>query len=268
MNIYKYIKLSNYFRYIKNRIVEIRLKYGAPIEVDSISMGERVKFIVSSNKEYFLRAQLSYTRTMNWIDKHIKYGDVVYDIGANVGAYSLLIGKRVGKDGSVFAFEPESSNYYSLNRNIIANSLSKTVIGLCVALDKDIGYDNFYLSSAESGSATHSVSTPSAEGVSFQPVHVQGIITMSLDQFIEMNPNSFPNHIKIDVDGNELNIIKNSNKTLSDSRLKTIMIEVSENVSNGVVEYAIESKGFVESGVEYSRSEVHGIIKNICFVRV
>ena len=191
-----------------------------------------------------MRAKLSYISeqtTMNWIESQIKQNDVVFDIGANVGAYSLLIGKKLVGGGSVLAFEPESSNFYSLNRNIIANDLS--------------------------GSATHSVGKAESEMVQFKPEHVQGILTFSLDQFVEMDRVPFPNHFKIDVDGNEGLIIEHSSKTLSDPRLKSLVIEISENISLGKIEKTIESHGFQVFEKEEWKTEKHGTVNNILYLK-
>ena len=126
----KYLNPINYLRYIKNKLISLRIRYGAPMIVASQALGEQINFVVASQKEYFIRAKLSYIRektTMNWIENHIQLKDVVYDIGANVGAYSLLIGKKLAAGGGkVIAFEPESSNYYSnlgYNTSQISNGI-------------------------------------------------------------------------------------------------------------------------------------------------
>lgn len=233
-------------------------------------LGEKIAFIVSSEKEYFMRAKLSYTTeqtTMNWIENQIKRSDVVYDIGANVGAYSLLIGKRLDDGGSVLAFEPESSNYYSLNRNIAANDLADTVTALCMGFDTDLKVEKFFLSSTIPGSATHSVGKAESESIKFKPEHIQGILTFSLDQFVEIDGVPFPNHIKIDVDGNEGLIIDHSSKTLSDPRLKSLVIEISENISHGKVEKIIESHGFQVLEKEEWKTNKHGTVNNILYVK-
>lgn len=94
----KYLNLVNCIRYIKNKLIGLRLEYGAPMMVVARVLGEQINFVVASQKEYFLRAKLSYVHekaTMSWIENHILPKDVVYDIGANVGAYALLIGKNL-----------------------------------------------------------------------------------------------------------------------------------------------------------------------------
>ena len=269
MSVGKFLNPFNYIRYGRNRLLSLRIRYGAPLAVWEKALGEQVCFIVSSEKEYWMRAKLSYSAektTMNWIAHHVDRGDIVYDIGANVGAYSLLLGKRIGR-GGVYSFEPESSNYYSLNRNIVANQLSDRVTGICMAFDDSLKVERFFLSSVIPGSATHSVGKAESEGVQFKPEHIQGIITMSLDQFVELDRVSFPNHIKIDVDGNEGLIINGGSKTLSDPRVKTVVIEISENVSHGEIEKKIESYGLSEVEKEEWDSGKHGKIFNVFYSR-
>ena len=65
--------------------------------------------------------------TIEWIDG-FKDGDVFWDVGANIGVYSLYasIGRRI----EVLAFEPSASNYLLLNRNIEYNHLSQSNPGV------------------------------------------------------------------------------------------------------------------------------------------
>ena len=52
-----------------------------------------------------------------------KKGDTVVDIGANIGYYSIMLAKFVGKSGKVYAFEPEPKNVELLSKNVKVNNL-------------------------------------------------------------------------------------------------------------------------------------------------
>src|SRR3989344_3364089 len=56
------------------------------------------------------------------IMKNVKRGDVVLDVGANIGYYTLLFAKLVGPEGIVFAFEPDPTNFSILKKNVETNN--------------------------------------------------------------------------------------------------------------------------------------------------
>jgi len=62
------------------------------------------------------------------VKKEIKAGDVVLDIGANIGYYTLIFAKLVGESGKVFAFEPDPVNFSLLKKNIEANGYKNVVL--------------------------------------------------------------------------------------------------------------------------------------------
>ncbi len=57
----------------------------------------------------------------NFLQKAVKKGMVVLDVGANIGYYTILASRLVGDEGMVFAFEPEPRNYALLCQNLNAN---------------------------------------------------------------------------------------------------------------------------------------------------
>ena len=247
----KFFVLSNYTRKIRLLVAEFLLNLGIPL-VNSVSVdGFLIKFRASTFLEYFLRAEESWSReqvTMHWIHDCVSGGDVVIDIGANVGAYSLLLGKKLEQGGGlVYAIEAEAGNFKSLSENIHLNKLSGTVIPFCFAVGDARRVGKFFLSSTEPGSSMHALDRPVSDGVRFKEQHVQGVLVESVDSLIEHPGIMFPTHIKIDVDGLEGMIVENMSRTLADPRLETIMIEVEVEISAGQIETALESHGFVET---------------------
>jgi FkbM family methyltransferase len=163
--------------------------------------------------------------TIAWIDDYIKEGDVLFDIGANIGVFSLYAAKT--KNARAFAFEPFAGNYVVLNRNIYLNNLSDRITALNIALHKETTLSHLNVSEFWAGKAGHSFNDPMGSGGGiFKPKFLQGVIGMSLDDFIETFDAPHPNHIKIDVDGNEKLIIEGMKKTMADSRLKSVAIEI------------------------------------------
>ena len=246
----KYLKPRTYIRKVRLIIARILLRLGIPLTNSVEIDGFVIKFLATSFVEYFLRAEESYVRekvTMYWIRNYINPDDVVYDVGANVGAYSLLIGKIVedGK-GRVYAIEPESSNYSALNKNIALNLLTDKVVAYSFAFGDSRRASKFYLSSGIPGSSLHSIDKPESDRNVFVPYHIQGVLLESMDEFVCQKDIEFPNHIKIDVDGVEKMIIRNMSSVLADKRLKSLMIEIETILSGGLIEEVLDQHGFEE----------------------
>ncbi len=246
----KYLVWSNYIRKFRLMTAKLLLKLGIPLVNTTNIDGFLIRFKTSSFLEYFLRAEESYSRekvTMYWIRNYVSDGDVVMDIGANVGAYSLLLGKKLElSGGQVYAIEPEAGNFSALGNNILLNNLSGTVIPFCFAFGDVRRVGKFFVSSLEVGSSMHALDESISDGVRFEAKHVQGVLVESMDTFVKSPEIKFPTHIKIDVDGLEKMIVENMKCTLGDARLQSIMIEVETGLSQGQIEQTIESFGFVE----------------------
>ncbi len=73
----------------------------------------------------------------------IKGGDIVFDVGAHVGFYSLLFSQLVGKTGRVFAFEPLARNIQFLKKHIELNNISNVEVREC-AVAETTGERFFY----------------------------------------------------------------------------------------------------------------------------
>ena len=143
--------------------------------------------------------------TIEWIDG-FESDCVFWDIGANIGIYSLYAALKLNI--KVLAFEPSAFNYYLLNRNIEINKMDEKILSLAIAFSDNTSFDSFYLKSTEVGGALHGFGEAlDWDGKPFLPVFKQGMVGLSIDDFVEKFNPPFPNHIKIDVDGIENKII-------------------------------------------------------------
>jgi FkbM family methyltransferase len=130
-------------------------------------------------------------------------GQVVYDIGANVGIYTLLACRKVGNNGSVFAFEPASMNLFYLNSNIQANRFSN-----CEVIPKAVcNVDGTVQFELRNDACLGKVST---EGLIRVP-------SISLDSFVASGK-PLPDLIKIDVEGVEYEVLTGAQSVLSLAR--------------------------------------------------
>jgi FkbM family methyltransferase len=188
------------------------------IKIDVESEFENSRFETYFEKE---------PETITWLETFIQPNDVLYDIGANIGVYSLYPASLYKEQIKVYSFEPAYHNYYKLCRNIIINDFSKTIIPFQLAIGDTTSFTQIDLVSLVEGSANHfikdsPIETSDTSNVSF----TQSIFCVSLDDFIFKHKFETPNHIKIDVDGFELNILKGMTELLKDKKLKSILIGI------------------------------------------
>jgi FkbM family methyltransferase len=84
------------------------------------------------------------------VKKEIRKGDVVLDVGANIGYYTLIFAKLVGENGKVFAFEPDPSNFALLKKNVEINGY-KNITLVQKAVSNKTGKTKLYLSDRNLG---------------------------------------------------------------------------------------------------------------------
>lgn len=159
-----------------------------------------------------------------WIEA-FQEGDVLWDVGANVGAYSLYAASQPGV--SVLAFEPEASNYYVLTRNVAINNFTSRIKPYCVALAERTEFSVLSSFHTAIGGSKHAFGDPKESWEEDDPVVMQqGMVAFSIDDMIEHYGFPKPNYLKIDVDGIEEKILRGAPKTLRDPILKSVHIEV------------------------------------------
>ncbi len=241
---------TKYFNPIKyyNRLKTLYYKFilRGPLIKSVTYNNTEIIFSITSQLELW-RANSSFHReplTVEWISDYINDGDTVIDIGANVGAYSLLIAK-LKKKSIIYSIEPESANFHALNRNIYSNKLQERIIPICAGLGEKNTLNYFFLSKMEPGAALHGLEEPSSEGLNFTPKHVQGIVEYRLDDLIKELSHKDIDHLKIDVDGFEDRVIKGSMDFLNKSKCKTVLIELYPKTKK-IVEEILHNSGFKE----------------------
>lgn len=171
--------------------------------------------------------------TIEWIDT-FEAGDIFWDIGSNIGIYSIYAGMRAIV---TIAFEPHFANYQQLCISTGLNDLQDTITPLCLAFSEAKSVGTIHLASTEVGTSMSSYGHAlDFRGRPYQASFRQGMIAYDVDSFIEDFKVAIPSHIKIDVDGLELSIIKGARKTLADPKLISVSVELIESDTNQVAE--------------------------------
>lgn len=205
---------------------QVKTAYG---EISFVMFGEITEFRV---RTFFTKEP----ETLAWIDG-FQSGGVLWDIGANIGCYSLYAASR--KDLKVLAFEPSPVNFWLLATNSAMNNFGDRLVTHPFALSetKSVVYWSPH------------VSPGSADNQLLGGGSLAAVQTYSIDELIAIQASdSFPNHIKLDVDGIEPLILAGAKKTLADARLLSMMVEVDERdkETTGSIVELLRRNGFKE----------------------
>ena len=146
-----------------------------------------------------------------------------YDIGANVGNFALY---SAYKDIQTYAFEAELLNVSLMYESVFLNGLQNKCIILPYCLSKQSQMDTFFLKDVSKGDALHSAGKPShmLGDEALKRLKTMPIPTFALDDLVKLLKLPQPAYIKLDVDGNELQVIEGGIETFS--KTKEIHIEL------------------------------------------
>jgi len=226
-----------------------------------------IKCYVSSEKEY-VRSQKGFSNdSLDWI-MSFKSGDIFYDIGANIGTFSLIVSKHFNGKIKVFSFEPTFSTFASLIQNVRVNKFENTMSCFQIALGNSTQIGKFNYQSIEPGSSLHTFMTlKDYKGENYQPVFHHDMMCFALDDFIEIFKLPLPTHIKIDVDGTEPDILKGLSKTLKTGAVKSVLIEIVDTKENDERTASIINS-FQNSGFSIEKIFSHNKIQKNVFPKI
>ncbi len=180
-----------------------------------------------------------------FIDQHLKDGDVFFDIGANIGVFTLYALKR-HPGVTAYCFEPEYSNLHYLKENVVANGLMDRANIFAMAVSDIDAISTLHIQDTTPGAAVHTESKSDIDTTDegYAVVWREGVAAVTLDNVVNQLGVT-PNAIKIDTDGNEGKILSGASKTLADAQLRSIAIELppDEKVAQQCVD-TLESAGF------------------------
>lgn len=143
-------------------------------------------------------------------------GDVIYDIGANIGVQTVFMAKKTGSGGKIVAIEPEFISFNSLNANIRLNMLDN-IKTIQIALGKDCLESKLYSDRA----------TGDCSLVNKRIAKVfQETIVMPGDLLVEKYNLSLPNVVEIDVEGYEYYVIEGLKNALSQDKCRVVFCEI------------------------------------------
>jgi FkbM family methyltransferase len=152
-----------------------------------------------------------------WLAEHLRSGDVFYDVGANVGFFTLIGARLVTPRGTVVAFEPLPTNLSQLEKNVELNSF-KHVLVVPAAVGAATGTSSF---GSPSGRRDNARLLPERG----QAPSVVEVRVTSIDDWRWETRARPPSVMKIDVEGAEIDVLRGAKATIRDHR-PIMLVEV------------------------------------------
>ena len=179
--------------------------------------------------------------TLKWLDKNGGKNKVLFDIGANMGVYSIYFAKKF--DAQVFSFEPSFKNLEVLSKNVKLNFLHNNVKIISNPLCNDFTFSKFYQNDFLPGEAKARFIIDKNDLEEYSKNFNQksnevfyNTLGFSLDNLLDKKIIDKPDLIKIDVDGNELEIIKGAKNLLNNTNKLSILLEIRKDTKNQISE--------------------------------
>lgn len=179
--------------------------------------------------------------TLEWIES-IPEGGVLWDVGANVGLYSIYAALLRGC--SVFAFEPSVFNLELLARNIALNRLQEQITIVPIALSNVLGVADFRMSNTSWGGALSTFGQRFDQtGADLAAVFAYRTLGLSMDQAATLLQIPVPQFVKMDVDGLEHFIVQGGANVLKQAH--SVLVEINDSFADQatIAEHALSQAG-------------------------
>jgi len=209
--------ITTHMPWLKNAYLNLYTKLFSGEKLFDLENGMKITMPLDSGPGIFLLFKGEYEPYQTLLfNENIKEGDIVFDVGAHVGYYSLISSKAVGNKGKVIACEPSSKNVKLLRKNVADNDL-KNIYIIDKAVSSQTGSIKLYKSLSSSGE--NSI-------VRKESYEVARVASTTIDN-LSKKLNLTPALLKIDVEGAELEVLSGATTTLKSKKLNSIFVEVS-----------------------------------------
>lgn len=190
--------------------------------------GTRLMLDLHKDKQFWLG--ISDPPLQSAIEDFVQPGKVVYDVGANIGFFSVLLGQKVGASGKVYCFEPSPNLVDRLTTNLELNATASQFLVVTKAVSDKTGQEEFLVSHTHPQQQT-------LAGLDVPEVDYQEkatVETVSLDDFAYEQTNLPPDVIKMDIEGAESIAIHGMKRVLSEAA-PILLIEIHDQTAADTV---------------------------------
>lgn len=197
--------------------------------------------------------------TIEWVKNTIREGDVFFDIGANVGLYSLYAARQA-QNVKVYAFEPHKNTFVCLIDNVRNNGLLSSIFPISIPLGERNDVFKLHYKSLGRGSSMNQLGHTHLPGQGqgdFQPEFEEIVYAVALDDLVARGMVPMPTVIKIDVDGNEPKILEGMKKILTaPGRPRSLQVEINPGQKAEIVAF-FETHGYRHDYSHYTATKKH-----------
>ena len=192
--------------------------------IDIVTLGKGIKRNFQGNTvrvptRYFRYFQHDYEKdTFEFINKEIKDGMTVLDIGAHIGVLAVPLANKVGLEGKVYAFEPTPTTVKVLRKTVSINRTKNISVEPCALADTK-GKLVFYTSDNKVDNSNSLVNNHRTDR---KETSIEVDVT-TVDDFVRSHNISKVDFIKIDVEGAEFRLLKGATNTISRDRPKMVL---------------------------------------------
>ena len=249
-----------YTRQLQRRLIEFGQWFAREIEITNGPCVYRFRCETVREFNKCLKVFSKESGTVFWINSDVKPGQVFYDIGANIGIYTILAARRLSPNGRVYAFEPHVGNHASLLKHILLNDLQEVVTPCSFALHSEESLSNFSYNSTDRGVSDNQLDAATLRRDNTHAAQLTELkFGTTIDCLLERGAIQYPHHVKIDADGNEHLILQGMTKLLAHPKAPlTVQVELNEPHAEEIAElfkhyhYSLDER-------HYSRSSMRRI---------
>jgi FkbM family methyltransferase len=173
---------------------------------------------------------------IKWLERWVKIGDVVYDIGAGFGAYVLIAARQRG--AVVVAFEPGYRAYSALCDNVVLNACQGSVIPVPLAVSSRESMATIKYSREFPGGSRHSVQPkkwrPRSADVVLPNAH--SVCATNLDAAVAQFDLPAANHLRVSGTVSAVDVLQGAERTLAHPSLRTVWLRVAPKHESSILE--------------------------------
>jgi FkbM family methyltransferase len=197
------------------------------VKISVPKYGYRVFCPISINKDDFINMTIREDEIIQQFRP--RRGDIVVDVGAHMGRYTLIASKLVGSNGRVVSIEANPNNFEMLNNNVKLNQLTNVTSLNCAAYSQETKI-KLYLAGEGMGHTIYN--TIMAERANEGKERFVEINANTLDHLLQEQEITKVNWIKIDVEGAEYEVLRGATNIISHNNDISLLIEI-HNLSGG-----------------------------------